>query len=301
MFQTILRYAARKIVFWGLIPFLVIYVLIRIFQPEAYLMEHMSNELDNQFGIQLSYNDVSLGFPGRLTLKQPSVSQNRSQTVNIDDQTLVFKQRIYFSGDSLTLGVGFLPLLERKARLYFRGDAYGGKFDGYWDTRIQSKPAPLSVHGTWNNLDLALLSQDHPGLQINTGLTSGKADVTADLSKQFGYKGQINLKIENSQFNPPKSFSGDFDLPAFNSASADIILNYSEIILEDVQLHSPDTVVRLSGTVHQTMPVTNSLMDIEIRLHFISATQPFDEDMYIPFNVKGLFSDPQVFFLGRAL
>ncbi len=299
MFRKLFRFMFRHFVIWVVIPFILIVFFIRIFQPEMYLMQIISQELYDQSGIVLKYETVKFQFPGSLNLKQVTLGQTTTQPLKLPDQSVT--ENIWFTGESFTFRIAFLPLLQRKAAIRFHGNAYGGGFEGLLETLIQTTPAPFLITVSWNDLDMELVSKDYSDLQLDSGLVSGHLNLTADMSRRFGYNGRISLTFEDTRFRTPDFFSGDFDLPEFDTATADIELKYSEIILEDIRLFSPDTIVRVMGKIYQQLPIDDSLMDIQVRLHFISSEQPFDEDMYIPFNIKGTFADPLVYFLGRAL
>ncbi|MGB3976510.1 MAG: type II secretion system protein GspN [bacterium] len=277
------------------------YILALIFHPEKRLMERVSTHLHEQAGILLDYSDVKLGFPHRIIIYNPSLKQiqsNHEQT-SIDESKS--HDKIFFSGERLSVSIAFKAFFHGKAGLNFKSKAYGGAIDGTIQTSLSRSSQRLEFRVDWSDIDLSLLLKDHPNLMISTGTCLGKAELIADFNQYFIYKGPVHISIENTRLNLPDNFKDYLEFLEFNTINGEFVMNHSEIQVQKIELLRSDTVIQIAGTVDQRIPLSDSVLDLQIKLYMLSKTQPFDKDMYIPLRLKGTIDNPDVYFLGQKL
>ncbi len=192
-------------------------------------------------------------------------------------------------------------MLARRSRLLIDGKAYGGTFNATLEAPLQTNNTNMDIMAEWSSIDLSLLAVDYPGLQIQTGICQGEADLKADLTRTFGLSGPVKMVIGETQLKLPATVGSKVDLPQFTKITADFSFHHEEVLLDDIRFFAPDTIVRIDGVVRQKVPAENTWLDLNLRLHLISETQPFKEDMYFPITVKGPIDNPKVLFLGKDL
>lgn len=264
-------------------------------------MDQFADALDRQLGIALTYEDITISPTFSLIVHGIVLEQSRAQTVMVEGETINLEPERYFTGERLAMRLAWKPFLDGKAGLVFKGRAYGGTYEGLLAARIQKEVAPFEVRGTWTAVDLAQLAADHPDLQVTMGRCSGTANLLVDQTKQFKYKGPVEIIIDGAQYQPDARYAGDYDLPVFERATADIEMNYEEIRLRDVRCYAPDTSIRLTGMIYQKIPVRNTWLEMDIKLYLTGDPDARANEGYIPLKIKGPVKDPDVLFLGRNL
>ncbi|MBN1880176.1 type II secretion system protein GspN [bacterium] len=296
--KRVIRYISRKIISWIVLPIIFFYLLMWIFNPAEYLVRHLTGQIEERTGIAIKYSDVQMNLMGSITLKQLTVQQTPDTTMGQSPQD-TSDRKTFLSADYLSIRIAPTRLFEGISSLQFSGKAYDGTFSGSLESPIRKENAVLNVNLQWDAINLSLLSVDYRSLYLKTGISSGTARLKSDFSRTFSYEGPIDLIVEKTYLDFPQNMVSGFDIPEFNSLSARCTLNYDQIQFDDVRLNSPDTILRILGRIQQKIPADYSKLDLDVRIHLISDTQPFSEDMYIPVTVRGTANDPEILFLGR--
>jgi type II secretion system protein N len=304
MTENVIRFLTviiKKCITWIIIPGVFFFLFIYFFQPERFLMEHITTILMDRAGIQLDYTDVRFVFPGKINVRDIRLKQTNVTIKDPDNIDRILSERMYFSGDRIAFSIAFGLLLRGKSALRFSGIAYDGTFSGLIQTEISRTPKPLAIKIIWSDINMSRLSEDYPDLAVSTGTCHGKADLTVDFSQRFIYRGPVQISVENTRFQVPDRFPEHVSMPVFDNVEASFTMNHSEIQIHRIVFTSYDTIIRVLGTIHQKMPLSGSDLDLQIRVHLISDTQPYNEDMYLPLTLKGPISNPKAYFLGREM
>ena len=274
------------------------YFFALIFRPEKRLIEHISVLLKDRAGILLDYSDVKLIFPGKIIIVDPLLKQDGKQVLATES---IKGERVIFNGERLSVSIAFRTLFLGKAGLNLKSNAYGGAINGVIKTALSTRPQPLELIVNWDDIDLSYLLEDYPDFLISSGNFQGKAELIADFNQDFIYKGPVHITIDKTHFNLPDKFKNYLEILEFNTIKADFVMNHSEIQVQKIELVQSDTMVQILGTINQRMPVSDSVVDFQVRLYMLDEKQSFNTDVYIPLTLKGKINHPDVYFLGQKL
>ncbi|MBN1295324.1 type II secretion system protein GspN [bacterium] len=299
--KSIKRTLFRWTLYWIILPVILFYAVVWIFKPHERLMNRLKDDLHRQAGIELMYERVRISFLGAIRLDGLVVSQTRELRIRVEDEPVALKPRRYAAFDSLTLQIAMKPLFEGKAAIKMTGSAYGGQFTGVLSAPIQTEPAPFTIDGAWDQIDLSLLAGDHPGLQVQSGHCSGSTVLQVDQARVYPYQGPVEFSIDEAGIAAPETFSDEMDIPVINRITGRFDMNEQEIRIHEVWGYGPDTTFQVSGSVHQRIPVRNSWLDLTVKMYLTGDGQPVKVDEYLPITITGPAKDPQIEFLGRNL
>ena len=286
---------------WVVLPLVIVYTALWIWHPEDTLLQHQLQKLEEDTGIRIAYDEISVTPTFGLLFKNFIVEQLEQRLERPSGLVTTIPSRRFFTADRFMFRVAFRPLLHGQAGIFIGGNAYNGTFTTQLIMSILNTKDPVRLMPKWQGIDLEALRRDYPDMQQIKGIAQGHAQLDWYPENAGSAKGPVHLMITDVAYTLPEQVSGALDLQFISKVVADFTLNGPSITVEKVWLYGDTGSIFISGTIYRDYNPENSILDLSARIHSHALGELPNEEEYIPVTIKGTAGDPRIEFMGISL
>jgi type II secretion system protein N len=290
----------RWIIFWVILPFVILYAALLIWNPGDTFMRNIFKKIEDQTGISITYSSAKITPLGAIRFKELLVEQKADKDWQVAGRTITLQSRRYFSAETCKIGLAVTPFLKGLGGLSFNADAYGGKIYGVVEAPLLDKSAPLHLLPNWEGISIARLKKDYPDLGVESGISKGSANLLLNQSGGQGMNGEVQIAIEDFEYRVSEQMAGALNIHAISRINGRIELKEKQIEFTDFWAYGDLGAIQIKGTILQDPIPDNSKLDLEIRIHSQKPGEPINPKEYLPLKVTGTAGDPLVDFMGMT-